>query len=65
MTHPERFLLPKGLPTLDALVKLATALTGRPPTPEEIEAARARLEAMRSRGKRRDDVVSPGEGRRP
>jgi hypothetical protein len=34
-----------GLPTLDDLVAMAKALTGRDPTPEEIEVSRALLEA--------------------
>jgi hypothetical protein len=40
-----------GGPTLDDLIKLAMALTGRPPTAEEIERAR-RLLAARSRAAR-------------
>jgi hypothetical protein len=54
MAQPERFLLPKGQPSLQDLIKLATALTGRPPTPEEIEKAKLALSRRKVSADRSD-----------
>ena len=45
-TTPQRMLLPPGVPSLEMLVKMVAALTGRAPTAEELHAAQRSLDSI-------------------
>ena len=42
---PTLHLAPPGMPTLDALIAMSRALTGRDPTPEELALVKAEIAA--------------------
>ena len=67
----ERLQLPAGVPTLEQLAAMSKALTGREPTPEELEKAHAillrvadkrRASADASTGEQTDGSGQPPEG---
>ena len=56
---PTLHLAPPGMPTLDALIAMSRALTGRDPTPEELADRESRDRGLRAR------YLSTAKGSRP